>query len=69
MQTLERKQDTRREIQLGGLIKKAQLDQEPTAVILGLLLEAAEKLEGKAAREQRKDWKLRGDIAFTADQK
>lgn len=69
MQDIHRKQDTRHKIQLGGLVKKAKLDQEPTAVLLGLLLEAAEKLESQAATQQRRDWKLRGDIVLTADQK
>lgn len=38
----ERKQDTRQKIQLGGLVKKAGLHEEPPAVLLGLLLEAKE---------------------------
>ena len=36
-----RKLDARRKIQLGGLIVKACLAEEPAAVLLGLLLEAA----------------------------
>ena len=65
MNDIDRKQETRRKIQLGGLIKKANLDNEATAVILGLLLEAAESLQTKAADENRKRWRLKGDIAFT----
>ena len=38
-----RKADTRNKIQLGGLIVKAGLAEEPAAVLLGLLLEAAER--------------------------
>ncbi len=66
---LERKQDTRKKIQLGGLIKKAGLSEESSAVLLGMLLEAAEKLEGKNATKIRQDWKIRGDIAFTLEKK
>ena len=36
-----RKADTRNKIQLGGLIVKAGLAEEPAAVLLGLLLEAS----------------------------
>lgn len=62
---MERKQDTRRKIQLGGLIKKAGLNDLPTAVILGLLLEAAEQLETEQAQETLKRWRLKGDIALS----
>ena len=65
LKTLERKQDTRRKIALGGLIKKAGLDNEPTAVLLGLLLEAQEKLNHKAADRVREHWRIMGDIALT----
>lgn len=65
---MERKQDTRRKIQLGGLIKKAALDQESTAVLYGLLLEAQEKLQGSHAERFRKDWKIKGDLAFNSEQ-
>ena len=39
-----RKTDIRRKIQLGGLVVKADLADEPAALLLGLLLEAKEKL-------------------------
>jgi hypothetical protein len=64
MQRLNRKQDTRRKIQLGGLIKKAGLENESTAVLYGLLLEAKENLCSKKG-----EWQLKGDIAFTREQK
>jgi hypothetical protein len=64
MQRLNRKQDTRRKIQLGGLIKKAGLENESTAVLYGLLLEAKDNLKIK-----KDEWRLKGDIAFTRDQK
>lgn len=62
-----RKQDTRVKIQLGGLVKKAGLHEEPTAVLYGLLLEAKEKLESKAGIQQREAWRLQGDIALTQE--
>ena len=44
-----RKADTRNKIQLGGLIVKAGLGDEPAAVLLGLLLAAARTLSGPDA--------------------
>jgi hypothetical protein len=67
MKTLERKQDTRRKIQLGGLVKKAGLENESSAVLYGLLLEAAENLAGHKATYVRDQWKIKGDIAFTRE--
>jgi hypothetical protein len=65
MRTVARKQDTRRKIQLGGLVKKAGLDDMPTAVLLGLLIEAAESLQNEDADAIKSRWRLKGDIAFT----
>jgi hypothetical protein len=65
MKNLERKQDTRRKIQLGGLIKKAGLDGETTAVLYGLLLEAQEKLQSNQSDDIRDDWRIKGDLALT----
>jgi hypothetical protein len=62
---LDRKQDTRRKIQLGGLVKKAGLDVQPTAVLYGLLLEAAESLQSENAEAIKSQWRLKGDIALT----
>ena len=64
MRTLERKQDTREKIQWGGLIKKAGLDQESSAVLLGLLLMAKDNLEGKDSDSFRLACRVRGDLAF-----
>ena len=61
----ERKQDTRQKIQLGGLIKKAGLHDEPTAVLLGLLLEAKENLESSTGEKIREEYRLKGDIVLT----
>lgn len=66
---LERKQDTRAKIKWGGLIKKAGLDNEPPAVLLGLLLDAFEKLSSKQGDTLRNEWRLKGDIAFTMEER
>ena len=65
MKHLERKQDTQRKIQLGGLIKKSGLADESTAVLLGLLLEAREHLDGEKAHLFHARWRLKGDFALT----
>lgn len=67
MKDIERKQDTRRKIQLGGLVKKAGLEHESTAILYGLLLEAAEKLKSEDAKTHRDSWHIRGDLALTFD--
>ena len=59
-----RKLDTRRKIQLGGLIVKAGLDEEPAAVLLGLLLEAAKTLAGPDGAAARQRWRKAGEVAF-----
>lgn len=64
LKTLDRKQDTRRKIQLGGLVKKAGLDNETTAVLYGLLLDAQEKLQGDEAEDFRHEWRVKGDLAL-----
>ncbi|HEV2524509.1 MAG TPA: conjugal transfer protein TraD [Gammaproteobacteria bacterium] len=63
----ERKQDTRQKIQLGGLVKKAGLHEEPPAVLLGLLLEAKESLESSRGEKFREGYRLKGDIVFTME--
>jgi hypothetical protein len=58
----ERKQDTRRKIELGGLVVKAKMDRFPKAMILGALIDALEQIEsndGAAALFQSK-----GEAAF-----
>lgn len=64
MQSLERKKDTRRKIELGGLIRKAGLDTETTAVLYGALLEIVERLQSDDGNQQRTIWRTRGDLAF-----
>jgi hypothetical protein len=60
----ERRQDTRRKIQLGGLVIKAGLADEEPAVILGLLTAAKRVLFGPNAVDSRRRWKELGDKAF-----
>jgi len=67
MRNIERKQDTREKIKLGGLVKKAGLDQLPTAVLYGLLLDSAEKLLTADAKDVQESWKIKGDLALTED--
>lgn len=53
-----RKEDTRRKIELGGLVIKAGLSELDRAVIFGALLDAANRLQGDngdAVRDQFKD--------------
>jgi len=64
MTTAERKADTRRKIQLGGLILKAGLAVEEPAVLLGMLTAGARVLKGPSALESRRRWKEIGDRAF-----
>ncbi len=64
MRTLERKADTRRKIELGGLVKKAGLDSESTAVIYGALLDVVERLQEKNEHWQS-IWRAKGDLAFS----
>jgi hypothetical protein len=60
----ERRRDTRRKIQLGGLVIKAGLAGEEPAVILGLLAAAKRVLSGGHAADSRRRWKELGDQAF-----
>jgi len=64
MTTAERKADTRRKLQLGGLILKAGLAVEEPAVLLGMLTAGARVLKGPSALESRRRWKEIGDRAF-----
>jgi hypothetical protein len=64
MTTAERKSDTRRKIQLGGLIVKAGLAAEEPAVLLGMLTTGARVLRGANAPDSRRRWKEIGDRAF-----
>jgi len=56
-----RKRDAHEKIRLGGLVVKAGLDGQPTAVLLGGLIEIAKAVEDPAARERLR---AIGDHAF-----
>ena len=60
----ERKADTRRQIQLGGLVLKAGLAAEDAAVLLGMLVSGARVLKGPNASDSRHRWKEIGDRLF-----
>jgi hypothetical protein len=58
----ERKRDTRKKIELGGLVVKAKMDGYPKSIILGALIDALEQIEnsdGASALFQSK-----GEAAF-----
>jgi hypothetical protein len=48
-----RKKDTREKIELGGLIVKAGLRYEKRALLLGLLIDAAQRLRDDEAERSR----------------
>lgn len=52
-QTDARRKDTREKIQLGGLIAKAGLRYEKRALLLGLLIDAAERIRGDDTERAR----------------
>lgn len=64
-----RKEDTRRKIELGGLVIKAGLDQEDRAVILGALMLAAKALQLSPQSEAaRTRFKEAGERAFIGEE-
>lgn len=67
---MKRRERTRHLIELGGLIAKAgliELTDDDRAVILGLLIEAADKLRGDERELVLTLWRRRGKRAFEAD--
>lgn len=58
----QRKAETRRKIELGGLVVKAKLDSYPKAVILGALMDALEHLEKDA--HYKTFFQSKGEAAF-----
>lgn len=63
-----RKQDTRNKIQLGGLVIKAGLGEEETAVIFGALLLTAEAINGPEGEAAKRRFRREGDRVFSAEQ-
>jgi Conjugal transfer protein TraD len=63
----ERKADTRNKIMLGGLVVKAGLAEEDSAVILGILVQAAEELADADGELARRRFRRAGDRAFSGE--
>ena len=61
----ERKDDTPNKIMLGGLVVKAGLADEDTAVILAILVLAAEALQAPDGDLARRRFRRAGDRAFS----
>lgn len=67
---MERRERTRRLIELGGLVAKAGLVdqlQDDRAALLGALLDLADRLEGPEAEATKLLWRRRGQRAFARD--
>ena len=62
-----RQEDARQKIQLGGLVALAGLRSEDRGVVLGALLDAAERIHGENGAQASARWKAMGD-AKLADQ-
>ena len=58
----ERKADTRRKIEFGGLVIKAKMDVYPKDIILGALIYAKEQLEKEAGTKML--YQSKGHAAF-----
>ena len=58
----QRKADTRRKIEFGGLVVKANMAGYSKAVILGALLDAAQQLE--EGSDTKRLFQLKGEAAF-----
>jgi hypothetical protein len=68
---MERRERTRRLIELGGLVQKAglvELTGDDRATLLGALLTLADELVGPRRDEWLARWRHRGKRAFEADQ-
>jgi len=63
-----RREDTRRKIQLGGLVIKAGMEGYPAAVILGALALAAKALKGENADAVKARFEAAGDALFSGDE-
>lgn len=61
---MDRKQDTRNKIALGGLFIKAKIHDEDKAVLLGILTKAFEDLNGVDSQDYRKSFRAIGEEAF-----
>lgn len=62
-----RREDTRRKIQLGGLVIKSGMAHYPASVILGALTLAASALNGPNAGATKACFEAAGNEAFSND--
>lgn len=62
-----RRNETRRKIQLGGLVIKAGMDEYPAAVILGALSLASKALTGEKSAATFARFQAAGDALFSSD--
>lgn len=69
LQTDTRKQDTRQKIQLGGLVAKAGLAEEESAVLLGAFMAIFTELAGPEGHSVRRRYQRLGDQIFTAEKR
>lgn len=65
---LDRKAEARRKIQLGGLLVKAGFADEPSNLILGIMLAAREVLSGPDGQKWRALWSDKGGVLFRHNQ-
>ena len=67
---MQRRERTRRLIELGGLVQKAglvELTGDDRAALYGGLLALADMLGGQGGKELREVWRRRGKRAFEAE--
>jgi len=67
---VERRQRTRRLIELGGLVVKAgivELTKDDRATIYGAMLWMADKLRSKQSGKARALWAEKGNVAFALE--
>ncbi len=67
---MQRRERTRHLIELGGLVQKAglvELTGDDRTLMLGALLDLADRLSGDGGRELAEVWRRRGKRAFEAE--
>ncbi|WP_343613240.1 conjugal transfer protein TraD [Novosphingobium sp.] len=67
---MNRRERTRHLIELGGLVIKAglvELANDDRAVLLGVMVEAAARLQSEEGEQALTLWRRRGQRAFAAD--
>lgn len=67
---MKRRERTRHLIELGGLVVKAglvELVEDDRAILFGIMVEAAVRLQGEDREQAMTQWRRRGQRAFAAD--